>query len=192
MTRPQSNSRRRMLVGSLMATVGLAVAPQKLWADIASYSVDQRLSDTLEALCDLVIPATDTPGAVAVETPKFVEFAIRFGMKNAEANLVARFVDALNSYVKADFHRLPKIQQMEHLARIDAGVFSREVPAWLNEDLKSWRTLKGLIVIGYYSSEIGASTELRYNLIPGHFDGDVPLENDPRAWSSDWTGVKFG
>ena len=61
----------------------------------------------------------------------------------------------------------------------------------LPEALRQWPRLKGLILIGYYTSEIGASQELRYILVPGHFDPDVPLEPGDRAWSSDWTGVKF-
>jgi hypothetical protein len=45
--------------------------------------------------------------------------------------------------------------------------------------------------MGYYTSEIGASQELQYQLVPGRFDPDLPVKPGDRAWSSDWIGQGF-
>lgn len=55
-----------------------------------------------------------------------------------------------------------------------------------------WKKIKALILTGYYTSEVGASRELQYELVPGRFDPDLPLPADNRSWSSDWTAVDFG
>ena len=55
-----------------------------------------------------------------------------------------------------------------------------------------WQKIKSLILVAYYTSEVGASKELKYLLIPGQFKPDVPLSEEPKAWSNDWTGVKYG
>jgi len=55
-----------------------------------------------------------------------------------------------------------------------------------------WRTIKALILTGYYTSEIGGSKELNYELVPGRWDPDVPLKPGAHAYSSDWTAVDFG
>lgn len=45
------------------------------------------------------------------------------------------------------------------------------------------RTMKELTVLGYYTSEIGATKELRYIRVPGRFDGCVPLTANDRTWA---------
>ncbi|MDH4133072.1 MAG: gluconate 2-dehydrogenase subunit 3 family protein [Gemmatimonadota bacterium] len=45
----------------------------------------------------------------------------------------------------------------------------------------SW--LKELTLVGYYTSEIGASQELRYVHVAGRYDGDMPYEEGDRAYS---------
>jgi hypothetical protein len=66
------------------------------------------------------------------------------------------------------------------LARIDQEAFAAaagrtEVP-W-------FRTLKELTVLGYYTSETGATQELRYVAVPGRFEGCVPFTQVGRAWA---------
>lgn len=46
-----------------------------------------------------------------------------------------------------------------------------------------FRMMKELTVIGYYTSEPGATKELRYVQVPGRFDGCVPLTKIGRAWA---------
>lgn len=46
-----------------------------------------------------------------------------------------------------------------------------------------YRMLKELTLVGYYTSEIGASQELQYVHTPGRYDGCIPIEELGRAWS---------
>lgn len=46
-----------------------------------------------------------------------------------------------------------------------------------------FRTMKELTVIGYYTSQPGATKELRYVQVPGRFEGCVPLAKIGRAWA---------
>jgi hypothetical protein len=50
-------------------------------------------------------------------------------------------------------------------------------------DAPFWRTLKRLTLVGYYTSEIGATKELRYQAVPGRFDGCTTLASVGRAWA---------
>lgn len=45
------------------------------------------------------------------------------------------------------------------------------------------RTMKELTVLGYYTSKIGATQELKYVQVPGRFDGCVPFLSVGRAWA---------
>lgn len=46
-----------------------------------------------------------------------------------------------------------------------------------------FRQLKELTLAGYYTSEIGASQELRWDPAPGRYDPDVPFSEIGRAWA---------
>ena len=104
---------------------------------------------------------------------------------------LSRFEFALLSDVPG-FNTLSYQQQIEALTPIDNGSFSRNPAEKPQGDLALWKAIKALIVTGYYTSQAGSSEELRYVLIPGKFDADVPADASTRAFSSDWTGVKFG
>ena len=46
-----------------------------------------------------------------------------------------------------------------------------------------FRTMKELTLLGYYTSEIGATKELHYLPVPGRFEGCVPIARVGRAWA---------
>ena len=80
----------------------------------------------------------------------------------------------------------PAERRAAALAAIDSEAFASR------DSVSPWKPLKALILTGYYTSEAGASQELRYELVPGRYDPDIPLAPTDRAWSSDWTAVEFG
>jgi hypothetical protein len=43
--------------------------------------------------------------------------------------------------------------------------------------------LKLLTVLGYYTSEVGATQELSYNPVPGRYEGDYDFDKVGRQWS---------
>ena len=44
--------------------------------------------------------------------------------------------------------------------------------------------LKLLTVLGYYTSEIGATNELAFNPVPARYDGDVDFAKVGKQWTS--------
>ena len=43
---------------------------------------------------------------------------------------------------------------------------------------------KELVLVGYFSSQIGAEEELRYEQYPGPYQGCVPFEKVGRTWAT--------
>jgi hypothetical protein len=43
--------------------------------------------------------------------------------------------------------------------------------------------MKQLTLLGYFSSEIGATQALRYVAIPGKYEGCVPYKKGDKAWA---------
>ena len=186
-------TRRELLGHGAAIALLLGVPPATVWAQVKGNP--GRRDPWLERISDLVIPATDTPGATAAGVPAFVRASIGLGLRGASDTGYRAFRAALDARSGDRFEALPVARAVTILAAIDQAVLgahaSGESAPAPTDPLSFWRTLKALIVMGYYSSEIGASQELQYELVPGHFDPDVPLTQQPRAWSSDWTGVKY-
>lgn len=179
-----------------------AAAADPLALDPASAPAPRRIA-LLRTLAQMVIPRTDTPGAGEVGAGDFVLLALAHGLEGtgrpvaAPAEFAAHrrkdgmfdhagWIEAeLDRRAGGDFLTLAASAQAEHVAALDREAFA--APAW-----HPWKPLKTLILTGYYTSEAGASQELRYELIPGRWDPDLPATGETRAFSSDWTAVDFG
>ncbi|HRN58498.1 MAG TPA: gluconate 2-dehydrogenase subunit 3 family protein [Agriterribacter sp.] len=44
--------------------------------------------------------------------------------------------------------------------------------------------MKELTLLGYFTSEIGATQALRYIAVPGKYEGCVPYTKGDRAWAT--------
>jgi hypothetical protein len=201
-------NRRNFLAGSaiLAATLGL---PAQAATSITIPSAERpspRLALLLRKVSQMVIPRTDTLGAGDVGVGDFVALALAHGLEvsldplppadpswplRADGSLRYGLwlEQELNRRAKGDFLRQPPAKQAAILAALDVETFPAGQPP---AQRGPWAVIKALIVTGYYNSEAGASKELQYNLIPGRWDADIPLQKGDRAFSSDWTAVEFG
>jgi hypothetical protein len=199
----------------LLANAGWAAAASAVWAlvprgaaaaaaDVAAPATGARAiggvaarggvtaagDALLERLCDLVIPDTDTPGARAAGVPAFVALALQHGLADATPADRPTLQQRLDKEASGAFLALDAARQQTVLAALDAASFARD-PAAAAAGEPAWARIKKLIVMGYYTSEAGATQELQYNLVPGRWDPDVPVKPGDRGSSSDWVGQTF-
>lgn len=196
---------RRLFIMSSLALSGMALTPAQVWAQVdqaAPPPIFPRTQQMLNRVCDLTIPDTQTPGAVKAGVPAFVLMALAHGLSGTgrppqpdqfsggTAPAGAGWLDwlgfELDLKAGGNFLAAKPAAQARALADLDAAAYAK------GGEKSPWRTLKGLIVTGYYTSEIGGSQELYFELVPGRFDPDVPVGPHDRAWSNDWTAVDFG
>lgn len=158
----------------------------------AKFSDAQRVAVSL--LSDMFIPATDTPGAVDAGVPDFIA-AIVFDWytgQEREAFLAGlRALDALCREGEGEpFHRAS--QSARHAAlgeqeRIAASYrpppAPRFGPSVEDAGLPFFKRMKELVVLGYYTSEVGATRELIYLPVPGTYDGDFDFSRVGRQWT---------
>ena len=48
----------------------------------------------------------------------------------------------------------------------------------------SFRQIKELTLLGYFTSEVGATQALRYDPVPGSYRGSVRMGNSDRSWAT--------
>lgn len=195
-TEPNGISRRAALRRTAALLGGLVSAP--VWSGVLSgctasdapnwtpvaFSAEQ--AETVATLADVILPATDTPGARDVNVHRFIDAMVGEGFLPDDQT---RFLNGLSGFMQhvqdahqAAFPDLTPEQQTAEVATLDTDTFGPTAPP-PNPDAPSfYRMLKELVLTGYYTSEVGATQELKYNMVPGYYDGDVPFEEIGRAW----------
>lgn len=177
---------RREFINLLGYSVSSLTIASSLWAQVPSDAIERTLGDKLRRLCNLVLPNTETPGAGDVGVGDWLLLAARSGLDGLDEKILYSFV---YSVMPDDVYLVTSDDVLIHLTAIDDLTFkerdSSELPS-------QWRVIKPLILLGYYTSEIGAKDELMYDALPGSLDNNVTIDPESaRAWSSDWTGVMF-
>lgn len=205
----ESGWNRRDFIGGaalLALALGVPLATVRMSSLDPADAPTEAQRGLLREVSQLVLPRTGTPGAGEVGVGDFVALALAHGLEksrqpldgNADPRLlrfrrgdgsldhVTWLAAEMERRAGMDFLMAAPDARVAALTALDAEAFGPEAKT------HPWRTLKALILTGYYTSEVGGAQELRFELVPGRFDPDLPLQPGDRAWSSDWTAVDFG
>ena len=137
----------------------------------------------LKQLCSIVIPNTETLGAAEIDTHGFIDNQLLHCHTKAEQEEVFKLLALINDTAKKSFSslfiELSDEQQFQLLTELDLGK-----KRFNQTQRQTFKALKKLICIGYYTSEVGATQELRYEPLPGGFKGSIPYEKSDPAWAT--------
>ena len=146
-------------------------------------------NDTVVAMIDQIIPATDTPGAKGARVNEFIDLILTEWATPEERK---NFLDGLAGIDKQsqalygkNFSDSTAEQQMTQLQAIDAAVMTKKVvrPRHGNTVPKPdsqlegnfWEVFKRITIHGYYTSEVAFKQELLMEIIPGAQHGCNPV-----------------
>jgi hypothetical protein len=152
---------------------------------------------TITAMIDVIIPATDTPGAKGARVNEFIDVILTEWATDSERqdffNGLAGVDRQSNELFGKNFTDASPAQQITLLrAMDDAAMVARSnrrarhgntVPEERDLQLRGnfWDVFKGITLHGYYTSEIGFSQELKLQIIPGAQHGCVPVPFEKKA-----------
>lgn len=178
----------------------------------ASRVLSAEQDEMILSIGEYLIPTTDTPGARAARVNEYIDAMLADYYPDDERDRFLAGLDRVDDYARrrygARFVDLDEEQQVELAAALHDAAFpapareqdppapgegeevSPTVPAdpmdeWDPADVgrgSFMRTLKELVVVGYYTSEIGATQELTLNPM-GVWRADIPYSEVGRAWA---------
>lgn len=148
----------------------------------------------LALLTEMIIPKTDTPGAIEAGVPAVVEMMVADWYTDTERKLFFDGLTALDSFCSEKFNhgfvQCDGAQQIQALkaAEADAARYKPVLSALpfdrtVDENTPFFTKLKELTVLGYYTSEVGAKQELAYNPMPMRYEGDYDFSKTGHQWS---------
>jgi hypothetical protein len=147
------------------------------------FSTDEM--NVLREVGEIMIPATDTPGAEAAGVHDFIDGLMRTWASDDTREAIRGAVHAFDAKARAAhnmaFTALDPARKAALVAAHDAESFDAPQE---DEGAEAYRRLKGLVFHGYYMSEIGATQELQWVNAPGpDARRDAPLAEVGRTWA---------
>jgi hypothetical protein len=160
----------------------------------------------LNEVADTILPTTSSPGAKAAKVGPFMAVMVRDCYTPADQTTfldgLSKLDDASQKKFSSKFMELTPDKRTALLVDLDKEqkAFTADRSKQLSEDaLKHkddkdykapempnhyFRMIKELTLLGYFTSEIGATKALRYIAVPGHYDGNLPYKKGDRAWAT--------
>ena len=140
-----------------------------------SVAVDATLQALLAEVAEVIMPTTDTPGAKAAGVEKFVMRLMQDCYLLDEQEQFYAMIKKLDADAKAAHGK--------GFAELDAVKKNEAIKQVAGTNTEVFKTLRELVIAGYFTSEIGATKALEYLPVPGQFVGDVPLRPGQKAWA---------
>jgi len=173
------------------------------------FSPDQE--GMITEMADIIIPTTKTPGAKAAGVGPFISMMIKECYPKEAQDAFVKGLEDLESHSKKEFDNSflkISVKQREQLlgklrdetvaaqkAENDKNAAAGKSAKPLDRPLAAkdkyskstpyfFALTRDLTMLGYFTSEIGATQALEYIAIPGRYDGCVDLKPGQRVYSS--------
>lgn len=165
---------------------GCKATPELLYTPVF-FTPDQALIVT--EVAEIIIPKTDTPGAKDAGVPGFIDLMLKDCYKKEDqdrfiAGITAFDEEAKKAYGDSFIYCKPE-QQVELVTKTHAAALAE---AKENREAKRPFILmaKELTLLGFFTSEPGATQVLQYVAVPGSYKGCIPLSEagNGKTWAS--------
>jgi hypothetical protein len=147
-------------------------------------------------VAEIILPKTTTPGAKDVGVPGFIDSLLKEVYQKDEQDAfltgLAEFdADAEKTY-GSKFMDCSADEQKAHFKKHHDAALAQssgsDSSGWWNtgggKDKPFVLKVKELTLLGFFTSEAGATEVLQYNQVPGPFQGCVPLETVGKTWAA--------
>lgn len=185
MSRREAIKRAALLLGvafspSLVESALQAQTTASSGATAKAVYFSAKQFEAVSAIADRILPRTDTPGALDVGVPVFVDLMYGKFLNPADQKIIAAGLADLETASGAahrrGFAQLTPDQQDAMLTKVAEASKTKE--------RTFFHQIKELVVLGYFSSERVGKTVLHYDPVPGRFDGCIPIaEVGNVAWT---------
>jgi len=143
------------------------------------FSVEQ--GQIIEKIADILIPATDTPGAVDALVPQFVDLVVKKLIPEDDQKQLLEgftaFEAGCNEANGQSFLDCSAEQQLSFLQAEEKSFIESSTPSFFG-------AMKEMIYRGFFNSEAGATEVLKFDPVPGNYDGCVPFSEINGAWAT--------
>ena len=176
---PSTSDKEKVATKTPDASAPPAAPKEVLTSEQAAY---------LNEVGETILPATKSPGAKAANVGPFMAVMVRDCYKPEDQQ---NFVKGLTQLEAASqkmngkgFMDSTPAQRTALLTALDTEQKQYSKTKAIEAPNHYFRMMKELTLLGFFTSEVGATKALRYLPVPGKYDGNVPYKKGDRAWAT--------
>lgn len=156
----------------------------------------------VDEIAELIVPRTSTPGARDVGVPAFIDVILKDAYPAEEQ---ARFISGLKDFDSEaqrahgkPFLELQPAQRVSYLQQVHDAAAAAEKGQADNDVPVDKRgrpfvlMMKELTLLGFFTSQVGATQVLQYVAVPGGFQACIPVAEagNGKTWATE-TSLRF-
>ena len=169
-----------VIAGPTLLSLLQSCEEQKKMAHWIPVFFDDHEKGQITEIADLIIPETDTPSASDAGVPifidQFVGTCLPENMQKIFTDGLKKLDDISETKFNRDFLNISKEDRVQLLTELE----SKDHLANKNDSF--FKSLKELVITGYFKSKIGATEALTFIEIPMEYHSCIPLEKEQRSW----------
>jgi hypothetical protein len=161
-------------------------------------SISDHQQKMIAEISEIIIPTTNTPGAKAAGVPEFIAVVMTDCYADEDRENFLKGLDQLDEAARKNHQKsFLECQPNERVALLKQAesdaIAQREKDKQANAKhpdaakaqpaLRFFPTMKELTVVGYFTSEIGATQVLEYVPVPGRYEGCTPMKEGQKSWA---------
>lgn len=141
----------------------------------------------LDEVAETIIPKTNTPGAKEAQVGAFMDVMVRDCYTKDDQKIFKEGIDKIKKLSKERFNKkfidLQPEQRTELLTAVDND--QKEYHKNKKDDQPNhyFRMMRELTLLGFFTSEPGATKALRYVAIPGKYEACISYTKGEKAWA---------
>ncbi|WP_143308892.1 gluconate 2-dehydrogenase subunit 3 family protein [Chitinophaga vietnamensis] len=179
-----------ILLGTAISASTLSALESCTGSAPKNYELNKPQTKALLAeIAETIIPTTDTPGAKAAKVDDFIITMMNDCYKKSDQEVflqgLKKIDEASDKKFKKTFMDLTPDQRTQLLTDIDKErvEYNKRKDKKEGDPTHYFQYLKELTLLGYFTSEPGATKALRYVPVPGKFEGCIPYKKGDKAWA---------
>lgn len=178
MERRDAIARVALLIGGTLSAGTLATVLEGCKSGGAGSKVGKEFaivpvhSQMIAEIAEMILPKTSTPGAKEAKVPEFIEYMLKECYDEKQQKSFFSSLDKLNDGANGDFMKATAEQKLALLKVEDAA----------KERSEFWNIMKDLTILGYFTSEQGATKAAVYLEVPGKYEG-IKLQKGQKVWA---------
>lgn len=173
------------VIGANVFLEGCTPADKKAATTGAAFTADDIAF--LDEVAETIIPETDTPGAKAAAVGAFMTVMVNDCYTPADQEVFKQGINLLKEAANKKFNKsfmdLTAAEKNTFLNELDKEAKEYQSSKKADQPNHYFRMMKELTLLGYFTSEPGATKALNYVLVPGKYEGCVPYKKGDRAWA---------
>ncbi len=174
------------IVGANIFLEGCKPADKKA-GEGESYTFKDTDAAFLDEVAETIIPTTSTPGAKAAKVGAFMTVMVNDCYTKDDQKIfhegIVKLNDASKKKFDKDFMSLDATQKNQLLVELDKEQRDYTKNKKKEDATHYFRMMKELTLLGYFTSEIGATQALRYVESPGKYEGCIDYKKGDKAWA---------